>query len=329
MSVINEYTFFLNSKYRSYGINAAPVWNLDEAIVLSDQNNYFECEILNAEIPFSFKSIQSPNNTIRYTLVAPQDSINTSGNISIPSGNYSIISLLAELKTQLNTVVSSMLYKPTFTFTYDRETGKVTLDVIATGNRSMTLTLKWTQSDIMAEYFGFSYENDTVLSYTTAQVVTSINFTSPNHCNVSPITSLILRSDNLNQISKNQEMLVEQKFSLSNILAKIYVNSYYNSWILWENNIGFSVRLTNKTIDYIQLYLTSQTYDYVLFDGVSWKVTVKIREIESPYVTRMKETKMQKLAEVQLLQQQKDDLVKQLEDIAAELRSTARQSIAS
>lgn len=320
MSIINEYTFFLNSKYRSSGINAAPIWNLGDPIVLSDNNNYFECQILNAEIPFSFKSIQSPNNTMKYTLSAPQDSMNTNGVITIASGNYSITSLLAELKTQLESLVVPMQHPPTFNFTYDRESGKVTLDVaISNGNHSLTLTLRWTQSDIMAEYFGFTYENDTILSYNTSQVVTSTNYISPNHVNVSPVTSLLLRSDNLNQISNNQEILVEQQFTLSNILAKIYVNSYYNSWILWENDLGFSVRLTNKSIDYIQLYLTSLTYDYVLFDGVSWKVTIKIREIESPLVTRMKESKLQKLAEVQQLQQEKENLIKQLQDIKSEL----------
>jgi hypothetical protein len=117
-------------------------------------------------------------------------------------------------------------------------------------------------------------------------------------------------------------MLVEQKFTLSNILAKIYVNSYYNSWILWENDIGFSVRLTNKSIDFIQMYLTSQTYDNVLFDGVSWKVTVRIREIESPIVSRLKELKIQRMAEVQQLQAEKDNLIKQLEDIKNELLSS-------
>jgi hypothetical protein len=253
MSVINEYTFFLNSKYRATGTNASPTWHLDESIILSDQNNYFECEVLNAEIPFSFKSLQAPNNVILYSLVATQDSINTTGSITIPSGNYTIINLLLELRTQLETIVVSMQHTPTFTFTYDKESGRVTLNVdISSGNHSMTLTLRWTQADVIAEYFGFSFEADTVLSYNTSQVVTSTNYISPNHVNVSPITSLILRSDNLNQVSRNQEILVEQKFTLSNILAKIYVNSYYNSWILWENDIGFSVRLTNKSIDYMQ-----------------------------------------------------------------------------
>jgi hypothetical protein len=327
MSVINEYTFFLNSKYRSSGINAAPVWNLDESIILSDQNNYFECEVLNAEIPFSFKSLQAPNNTIPYTLNAPQDSINISNKITIQPGNYSIINLLSELKSQLNVIVASMAHPPSFTFTYDRESGRVTLDAaVQSGNHSMTLTLKWSQADVIAEYFGFSYENDTALSYNTSQVITSINYISPNHVNVSPITSLILRSDNLNQVSKNQEMLVEQKFTLSNILAKIYVNSYYNSWILWENQNGFSIRLTNKSIDYIQMYLTSQTYDNVLFDGVSWKVTIRIREIESPIVTRMKELKMARMAEMQQLQTERDNLIKQLEDIKADLNSQINPS---
>jgi hypothetical protein len=320
MNIINEYTFFLNSKYKSSGINAAPVWNLDECIILSDQNNYFECEVLNAEIPFSFKTIQAPNNIIPYTLIATQDAINTSGSIVIPSGNYTIINLLGELRTQLETIVLPMQHQPTFIFTYDKESGKATLNTeISSGNHSMTLTLRWSQADVIAEYFGFSFETDSVLSYNTSQVVTSTNYISPNHVNVSPITSLILRSDNLNQISKNQEILVEQKFTLSNILAKIYVNSYYNSWILWENDIGFSVRLTNKTIDYIQLYLTSQTYDYIIFDGVSWKATIRIREIETPMVSRMKEIKMQRAAEIQQLQTERDQLVKQLEDLKADL----------
>lgn len=320
MSVINEYTFFLNSKYRSSGVNAAPVWNLEESIMLTDQNNYFECEVLNAEIPFSFKALQAPNNIIPYTLTAPQDDINTSGNITIQPGNYSIISLLSELKAQLTTIVSVLQHPPTFTFTYDKESGRVTLNTaINSSNHSMALTLKWSQSDVIAEYFGFSFEDDTILSYNTSLVITSTNYISPNHVNVSPITSLILRSDNLNQVSKNQEIIVEQKFTLSNILAKVYVNSYYNSWILWENNNGFSVRLTNKSIDYIQMYLTSQTYDTVLFNGVPWKVTIRIKEIESPIVTKLREATMEKIFEVQQLQKQKDDLVKQLEEIKNEL----------
>jgi len=51
-------------------------------------------------------------------------------------------SLLAELKNQIKTIGLSIRHIPTFNFTYDRESGRVILNVgIANGNHSKILTI--------------------------------------------------------------------------------------------------------------------------------------------------------------------------------------------
>jgi hypothetical protein len=68
MTMINEYNFFLDSKYRSKGENASPTFLLDEPIRLENDNNYFEAQIVSVDIPFSFKTLYS-HHRIFYLLL--------------------------------------------------------------------------------------------------------------------------------------------------------------------------------------------------------------------------------------------------------------------
>lgn len=323
MSVINEYSFFLDSKYRSRAENASPVWELESPLVLENANNYFECQIMSCEIPFSFKTLASPNNVLPVRFQVIQDSIDVTGNITIEEGNYSITSLLEELKNKLFTFLATSGFPqiPDLDFIYTKQTGRATLNIIRTGGtHDVFLTLKWAESDILAEYFGFTFENNTVLSYNTSSVVTSTNFISPNNVNVSPITSLYIRSSSLNQVSTNQERLVEQTFSVADILLKVPVTSYYNTWLLYEND-SYSVRLNNKHIEEISLFMTSQTYDKVLLNGVHWRVALKITEYEPDFVKYMKYQQVQQLTQVQELTSQKEELMRELEKIKEEMKT--------
>jgi hypothetical protein len=126
MTTIKEYNFFLDSKYRSNGENASPTFLLDEPIRLENDNNYFEAQIVSVDIPFSFKTLYSPQNILPITFINVQDSINTSGNLTIPEGNYSITNLLDVLVTQITEFISIgnfVNHLPTFDFVYSRETG--------------------------------------------------------------------------------------------------------------------------------------------------------------------------------------------------------------
>ena len=329
---INNYIFFLDSKYRDSGGNASPIFNLDTPLTLADDNNYFMCKILNIDVPYSFKNISSPDNVIPINFRVTEDSINMNYTLTIQEGNYSILTLLAELNKQLMNFminVSGFVQHPTFNLSYDVETSLATFNIIPDGgNHYVYLYIYWSQCDIIAEQFGFTYEQDTLLSYyhtNGGNVITSTNYISPNHVNTSPISSLYVRSNNLSQLANNSERLVEQSLSTSNILLRIPVNSSFNTWLLYENN-SFEVRLNNKIIDLISYYLTSLTYKTLWLAGIHWKLTIQIREMQPEWIYKMKLLKMEQTAAVNDLQDEKTKLINELKTINDELKNKIKDS---
>ena len=209
---------------------------------------------------------------------------------------------------------------PTLDFIYSRETGRCTLNIIhAGGTHTVSLILYWETSDILAPYFGFSYENNTVLSYNTSNITTSTNYISPNNVNVSPITALYIRSSTLNQTAYNSEILVEPNMTTSDILLRVPVTSYYNTWLIYEND-SFEVKLNNKSIDSIELFITSQTYDPIIFQGISWKVCIQINEYKPDNYESSNNNDLNNLIS------QKNELIKELEDIKKELENKVTYS---
>lgn len=284
MTTVNTYTLWCDSKYRLAGTNANPTFEFDVVPTLTNPNHYFEVEVLSAEVPFSFHSLQAPTNVIPYTFTVPQHSINTSGNLVIPPGNYSIITLLQELDTLIHVVMDNAglnpNQQPTLDFTYDRTIARATLGLSsAPNNDTFTFTLLWTQADIIATYFGFDFMANTVLSYNTSGTITSTNYISINSVNVSPVNALYLRSDGLSQALTQQERLVENFTTVSNILAKVPVTVAYNTWIFYTT-FGTRVRLRNAEITAFNLYWTSLTYDPIFFEGVSWRIQLAFYEVQ-------------------------------------------------
>ena len=328
MSVINSWTYFLDSKYRSSGINGQPTWDLSNGLMLSDPANYFACQILSVELPFSFYTLDTPNNTVGYTLVTSGDStINTTGTLTITPGAYNITQLLAELSSKITAMLTAngmpTIELPTLAFTYSAQTGKATLGfgTLPTTN-TLSLTLEWANSDILAEYFGFYFDTNTVLSYSSPGSVTSTNFVSPNNVNCNPITSLALRSNTLNQTTNNLECLVEQRMSQTDILLKIPITVPSNSWIFYENTGNFSVDLRNQNIDQIQLYITHLTFDPVYLDGVHFKVTMRIEERQSDMVRTLEQ---ERKAEMLLTKRKFNKLSLQRDELATQLEGQVKK----
>jgi len=330
MTTVNTYTLWADSKYRESGTNANPSFEFDYVPVLNNPNHYFEVEVLSAEIPFSFHSLQAPTNVIPYTFTIPQHSINTSGNIIIPPGNYSIITLLQELDTQIQAIFDAQglnpNQQPTLSFTYDRTSARATLALTSVPNNdTFTFTLRWTIADIIATYFGFDYLNDTVLSYNTSGVVTSTNYVSPNSVNVSPINALYLRSDGLSQALTQQERLVENYTTVSNVLAKVPVTVAFNTWIFYTT-FGTRVRLRNNEIERFNLYWTGLTFDPILFEGVSWRVQIAFYEIQPVWYSDLTRTiadeTQRRAQEIQQLQMQRQALLDRADNKLKKIRRT-------
>lgn len=325
-NIINQYNLFLNSEYRiADSSNTFPKFALKEPIKLSNDNNYFTAKIVSAEIPFSFKTLSTPYNTLKVRVQeTAQHNIDVSDIITLTEGNYTIISLLEELKQKLVSYLQTInvgnfqSHLPSFNFTYSKETGRCTLNIISGGgNHVVSITLLWGLNDILAPFFGFTFQHNTILSYLSNGTITSQNYVSPNNVNVSPITSLYIRSSSLNQQRFNQERMVEYDMTISDILLKVPVNSYYNTWLLYENN-EFEVRLNNKHIDDITLYLTALTYDPINLNGIGWKVVLLITEYESPLTLKIKEDREERL---KLLTQKRIELMNELRNVRDELVS--------
>ena len=331
MTTVNTYTLWFDSKYRAGGTNANPIASFDDhPPSLSDPNHYFEVEVLSAEIPFSFHSLQAPTNVIPYTFTVPQHSINLSGNITIPAGNYSIITLLQELDTQIQVIMDasglSPNQQPTLNFTYDRTSARATLGLSnAPNNDTFTFTLYWTQADIIATYFGFTFAANTVLSYNTSGTITSTNYISPNSVNVSPINALYLRSDGLAQALSQQERLVEFQTTVSNVLCKVPVTVAFNTWIFYTT-FGTRVRLRNAEISPFNLYWTGLTYDPILFEGVSWRIQLAFYEIQPVWYANLLRSRLEdqraRAEEVNALLDQRRALLDQADQKIKKIRRT-------
>ena len=108
--------------------------------------------------------------------------------------------------------------------------------------------------------------------------------------------------------------------TISDILLRVPVNSYYNTWLMYENGT-FEVRLNNKTIDDISLYLTTLTYDNVNLNGVNWKILLQITEIESQVTQKLKSQKEENLKALQL---KRIELMNELSKVRDELTDEAK-----
>ncbi len=329
MALVNSTYIWFDSKYRAGGTTSDPIMELEHAPTLSNPNNYFECELLTAEIPFSFNTLEAPVTTLPYTFTVPQHSINVSSSFVLADGNYSILALLDALESAITTAITTAGYPlnkhPTFVFTYDRVTGHATLNMTdIKHNDTFTFTLKWDSADLLAGYFGFTFQQNTVLSYNTSGINTSVNYISTNQVNVSPITSLFLRSDDLNQSVDQQERLVEQFTTVSNILGNVPVNVAYNTWIFYQSNGNFKVKLRNQEITRFNLYWTCLTYEPMNLNGVNFKVQLVFREYQPLwYVELQKEQQKATQArnlELSAMLEQKRKLQDQVETKLAKMR---------
>jgi hypothetical protein len=332
---LNTYTYFLDSKYRTVDTNGLPKspafhpeFELDPSIHLKDANNYFEMEVMTADIPFTFHTLDIPNNTIDMTVIVPADSINTVVTLTIPAGNYSILTINDSLVTQYSNALIALGYsnpnqRPKLEITYDRATSKDTFQLVDGPNQNWTIIFSWSQSDILAEYFGFDSTVSTTLYYYIGHTSSSINGTSLYVVNVSPISSLYLRSNVLSQTIQNQEFLVESVVTTSSILAQVPIPFSYMTWIFYSTN-GFKVKLQNKEIKEFDLYFSGLTYDEVRFRGAHWKMQLRITEVRPEMFVELDKSMAAQMRDAQLqirdMESKKRELVEKTESRLGKIR---------
>lgn len=270
--VINSYNLFLSSTKRTSGDSNYFQTSMYRSIGLTNPNNWFTVRVGSVEIPYVFTLINTENNQITFTLVRNDATYN--GSFTLTPGNYNILTLLAEFKTRLAAAVAALSgWDPTsvLSFTYDRSAGKATFSLQGADSTATTITIS-NNSPVFLKCLGFT--TSFFFSYTTP--ITRVNAVSVQNVNVSQNTAVYVRSDSLLQSSNIENIVMDNE--VSNILAKIQVNSSPQSYILWTNPVDLETRINNRVIDTVSLYLGSSTAYRLDLGNLDWSVRLTLKE---------------------------------------------------
>jgi hypothetical protein len=322
MTTVALYNLFLDSKYRTSGTNSSPEFALPSPITLSNPNHRFIVTVKSADVPFSFKSLSTPYNTLRVQYIETPF-VNAFFTITVPPGNYSITQLLSILSSLLTAGIAPLATNaPQFNFSYDRNTGLATLDIQAvTPGNPTTVRLFWTDpnGDFLANFFGFTGDIDTILSYNGAGVPSYTNNVSEGHVICSPISSIYIRSGTLSQPANNDEYLVEFSGTVSDILLKMSVTTPYNTWLNYSNG-DIEITINNKLIDIIQLYITGLSYIPLDLSNVYWRTHLQIKEIRDTYLDEIEKEQQRIAQEIRQLEMERERAMMELDGASAEMR---------
>ena len=271
MSIINTHNLFLSSAKRTSGTSDSFQTSLFKPIILQSPNNWFSVRVGSAEIPYVFKLINGSNNTVSLSLT--RNSVLYTGSLTLTPGNYNILTLLSEFKSKLVTAITTLSgwnSSEVLSFTYDRSSGFVTFSMV--GIDSIATSLQISSGNVFLNCVGMTATF--TFGYTTPLIRTSV--TSSQNVNVSQNTALYIRSDSFSQNSNIENIVIDNE--VSNIIAKIQVNSSPQSYILWTNPTDLEVKITNRIIDTVSLYLGTSTSYTADLGNLDWSLRLTVHE---------------------------------------------------
>ena len=243
--------------------------SVKDMLTLKSKHGKFQIVVHACNIPFSYYQL---SNDIRNLECVFTD---TSGNpktatISLTAGNYTTVSVLSELSTQLIAMaqITSGAYTgftPVLNFTYSTVTSKSTFAM--TGPANASIQMKFATNTNLGIFFGLS----TNVTISSALTVTSTKVAVAN-----PVNYLLLRSGNLRQIQGHEYIVETDVFS--DIVYRIPVGVQQNSWIQ-KHDDGIPIWISNNNISDINLYLsTNLTYTPIDLQGLDWACSFSIIE---------------------------------------------------
>lgn len=275
MTELNRFHIYTSSCKRTSGSIEDYDLILKRPIILQNPHHYFKVIVKQATIPYTFQQVNDSYNQFSYILTRGATTY-PQRTFTIANGNYNINTLMAEVKSKWVADIQTYLpsYTPNFTFTYDRDQMWVNFSFVADGTNT-TFTIK-PLTDQVSTMLGVVV--DTSFSNAGA-VVMSANSTQP--VNVSPITSIYIRSGTLKQSNLSTENIVDSD-DISDILVQIPILNQPTSWIQYLNDLNIENKVLNSSINDLNLYLTDNRSYALNLRGVDWSCMITIVEIEPP-----------------------------------------------
>lgn len=312
--VVNRYNLYLKSSQRTQGTNEHPIYILRRPLFKTNPFNVFEVSIKQTLIPYSFFSVNSnkgnlPNGnagtlqfnqfqwylarggatypSTTYVVGSPANPITT----TIPQGNYTILSLITAIQLAMKDYLT--YYYPTYgnpnwSWTYNRDT--LLINFLLNGSDGITTTFYIIPSTVVDGGLSFNMGITSLINFgynasNQSQPITYIgvqSFTgafSQSSINVSPITSLMIRSNNLIQNRSYEFVAISDDFS--DIILRVPIQTVGTTLINYDNQANIRNRIKNEYIDIIDFYISdNRTYDTVSLNGLDWMAVLEVTELE-------------------------------------------------
>lgn len=200
-------------------------------------------ELAFASIPYSFYNVESNYNNKLDIIESELNGSNpVSSTISLAVGNYNALQLLSALQSNLNANTQKTI---TYTITYDKNTNKATFST-TTPNRKVQF--------LFASGINFDIDCMELLGFTVGDYSFDTNTTliSNSTMNVSPYDAVYIRSGSFG-ITNNYET---KNKGISDILAKIPINTVPFGFITWTNDMRLSYISIKQVIEYMEIRIT-------------------------------------------------------------------------
>ncbi len=304
MTEVTRYTFHVASNQRNSGTNTDINLNLSQIITKKAANSEFYVMVHGITVPFAFYQLSADIATLGVSITGDPGL-----QVVLTPGNYTVLSLLQELSSELVALCESRpsAFTPVFNFTYSQATGRMTFAM--TSPASKTFILNFNANPTLGIFFGCS-ESIAFSTATTTQ--------SPQIAVANPVTQLFLRSPSFNQ-SNNREWLVE-KDTFCDILYRVPINTNANTYIQVAGD-SEEILLSNDSFSVMNLYLTTNlSYNPIDLQGLPWTVHFTIVEREHKPFTPIGAQLAGNFpvppvdtAELEQLQKEREDAIRRLE----------------
>lgn len=243
----------LDTKTRTLGTIEKPTFQLQQPINLLSlgdlaKKTKLKIKCINAQIPYSFYTVQSFNNKFKYSI------LDVSYEISIHTGNYNIFSLMREIKKQLllNFIDIEMVYS------------------------SVSNKISISSSD----NFDVIFDNETLYNQLGFDIDTTISVSSSpiesvNCINVQPANAVYIRASNLMQIN-TEESSKTNLTGYSDIIAKIPINVNSNDILIYEPNNPIEIIALVDRVNQLNLRITDENDNLLFMNGLNYQLSLEI-----------------------------------------------------
>lgn len=205
---------------------------------------YSNCGILNAQIPASFYSVNSSNNTLKYTVGA------SNYTLTIASGNYNANTLITALQNGFSSNSTPI------TITIDKLNGK--------------LSFSYTSS------FSFQFNGSTIFKILGFDPNTNYSSVSNNINGVYPCN--LLGAKRINIYSNALANYSIDSFYLTNtsLIQSLSISVPAFGLITYQNFTANYGRLKQRFINEIDIQLFDENNNYLDFNNIDWSITLQL-----------------------------------------------------